>query len=900
MPAWISRFVRRARATFSAGHDRDLGEELQLHLHLLEEEYVAQGVPVDVARQRARRELGNARLYQEASHDLFSFRLLEDFIRDLQYAVREMRRSLGFTCIAVSSLAVGIGAITAAFAVIDAFLLRGLPVREPERLVAFSTSDSPTWAGWPYAAFTRWRRSPDRVYEVAAASDGTPYDVPLRGSDKPGEVRVSLVSANYFQVIGVDIAIGRGLTDEDEATPNSAAVAVISDAFWGRWFGRTSDVLTRTIELRGASYHVVGVARQGFTGHAVGHPSDIWVPLTAESALLPDARLLEDRWGTGAQWLRIIGRLPDGISDEQAAASANLIHQRFVAEKAVALGRNSPQMDRERQRVISLLTAKTGYAPDRARYLRPLMIISGITTLVLLVACANFTNLMLVQSERKRREFVVRLALGAGRWRLIRQSATECVLLAMAAGLLGLLFASWASTMALKQFAMMIMPVEFALEFDGRVLGFATGCVALATAFGLWPCTRPARAAAVSAVYQSTNAGGRTRGRAVAGRLLLMGQMAICTVLLVGAGLLLRTVINLRTQELGFDRNVLLVSVSPRDGGYVGEAAEILIRRIRERLLAVPGIDAVGVSGPVLLDATHYWVSGSQQLTTDRGIVVPGGRWTFAAVGAGFFQAVGMDATEGRVFNDADGHPAADAVVINRSLAAFLFGQESAVGRRIRMNPRAPMQSVIGVVNDAKQVTPRDRGMGVVYGPLRGFNHVVFAVRTAGAPADAAPVVRHQIASIAPSLPIQQVRTISDVLDKAIAQERLMSGIALFLGALVVTIGCIGLYALMSYEVVQRTRELGIRLALGATKKKLATMVVRDSVAVVLPGLAIGIPLGIAASRTLSPQLYEVGPGDPWTLISVALVLSVVALVATIRPARSAARIDPIDLLRSE
>ena len=219
MPAWVSRLFRRARATFSAGHDRELREELELHLHLLEEEYVAQGVPVNVARQRARRELGNARLYQEASHELFSFRLLEDFIRDLQYAVREMRRSVGFTCIAVSSLAVGIGAVTAAFAVIDAFLLRGLPVREPERLVAFSTNDSPNWREWPYATFTRWRHSPDRVYEVAAASDATPYEVLLRGSDTAGEVRVSLVSANYFHVMGVDIAIGRDLTDEDEATP---------------------------------------------------------------------------------------------------------------------------------------------------------------------------------------------------------------------------------------------------------------------------------------------------------------------------------------------------------------------------------------------------------------------------------------------------------------------------------------------------------------------------------------------------------------------------------------------------------------------------------------------------------------------------------------------------------
>jgi predicted permease len=898
--AWVNRLLRRVLATFSAGHDRQLRDELQLHLHLLEEEYVAQGISPDVARQRARREFGNATRIQEASREMFSFRLLEDFIRDLQYAFREMRRRVAFTCISVASLAVGIGAITASFAVIDAFMLRGLPVREPERLVGFSTTDSRAWGAWPYAAFTRWRHSPDRLFEVAAASEVIPHDVPLRGSDKPGEVRVSLVSANYFHVMGVNIALGRGLAEQDEAVASPAAVAVISEAFWVRWFGRTPDVLQRTIELRGASYHVVGVVQRGFAGHVVGHPADVWVPLTAESALMPGARLLEDRWGTGARWLRIIGRLQDGISLERAAASGTLIHQRFVSDKAAAIGGSSPQVERERKQVISLLAATTGYAPDRGRYARPLMIVSGITALVLLVACANFTNLMLVQSERRRREFVMRLALGAGRWRLIRQSATECVVLALVAGFLGLLFARWASAMALNQFAVMIMPVEFELEFDARVLGFASACVAVAIAFGLWPCTRPARLAVLSAVQQSTHGIGRTRGRASTARIMLTGQLAICTVLLVGAGLLLRTVINLRSQDLGYDRNVLLVSVSPGDGGYAGDAAEMLIQRIRERLLAVRGIQAVGLSGPALLDPTNYWVDASQRLITDRGLVASGARWTSASVGPGFFQAVGMAVVEGRGFDDGDARPGAAGIVINRSLATFLFGNETAIGRQIRMSPRAPMQSVIGVINDAKQVSPRDHGMGVVYEPLRGFNHVVLAVRTAGPPADAAPVVRHQIGSIAGNLPIEHVRTISDVLDKAIAQERLMSVIALFLGALVIAIGCVGLYALMSYEVVQRTRELGIRLALGATKKKLATLVLRDSAALVVPGLAIGVPLGIAACRPLAPQLYGVESADPWTLACVALVLSVVTVIATVRPAQAAARIDPIDLLRNE
>jgi predicted permease len=897
----LTRFLLRARATLSGGHDRDLRDELQLHLRLLEEEYTAQGIPADQARRRAHREFGNATQFQEVSHDLFSFRLLEDLIDDLRYAVREMRRSAGFTCVAVSSLAIGIGAITAAFAVLDVFMLRGLPVRGPDRLVAFSASGSSTWGSWPYAYFMHWRNSPDRLFEVAAASDVRPHDVPLQGTDKPGQVRVSLVSGNYFQVMGVDVALGRALTDADSPAPGAAPVAVISDAFWERWFGRTPDVLGKSIDLRGVSYEVVGVAQTGFTGHAIGHPSDVWLPLTMQSALMPDgARLLEDRWGTGAHWLRVIARLADGVSVDRAAVSANLIRQRFIADKAAALGGSSPEVVRDRQQGVSLLTATTGYAPERVRYGRPVMILFSITALVLLVACANFTNLMLARSEGRRKEFDIRLALGGRRSRLIRQSATECVVLGFAAGLLGLLLANWAATATLKQFALTIRPIELALAFDARVLGFVSACVGVVIGFGLWPSTRPARSASVASVYQSTSTDARRRTRSIAGRTMLIGQLAMCAVLLIAAGLLLRTVTNLRSQELGFDRNVLLVSVSPGQAGYSRDAAAMLLERIRERLSAVPGILAVGVSGPALLDSSHYWIDGSQLLTTDRGLVLAGARWTSATVGAGFFEAVGMSPVHGRTFDSRDARPAADGVVINQSLATFLFGTDNPIGRRIRMSPRAPTQPVIGVVQDARQTSPRDRGVGVIYAPLRGFNSVVLAIRTAGSPSDAAPLVRHQLGSIAADLPVDNIRTIAEVLDEAIAQERLMSAISLVLAALVVAVGCVGLYALIAYDVAQRTRELAIRLALGATSGQVVSLVLRDGALLVAPALAIGLPVGLTASRALSSQLYGVQPGDPWTLASVAVLLTIVALVATLRPAQTASSIDPIVLLRAE
>jgi putative ABC transport system permease protein len=507
---------------------------------------------------------------------------------------------------------------------------------------------------------------------------------------------------------------------------------------------------------------------------------------------------------------------------------------------------------------------------------------------------------MIARTGQRRREFSIKLALGGGRRRLIRQSLVECVLLAVVAGTLAVLLAEWATAAALELFAAMIIPIELSLHLDFRVLAFAGVSVITAVGFGLLPSILQVRSTAASAVYQNTQLSGLSRRRAVAGRIILIAQMALCAILLIDAGLLLRTVMNLRSQELGFDRNVLLVSISPRQAGYTDAAGGMLVRQIRERLAAVPGIEAIGVSGPALLDFTNYWIDDSQRLSTDLGMVLPGTRWTVASVDPDFFSAVGISLLQGRGFNDRDAQPSQDAVIINRSLAAVLYGNENPLGRGLRMNPRGPMMSVVGVVSDAKQTSPRDRGMGVIYVPVRGYGRVVLAVRTAAAPSAVAPVVAHQIASIATDLPIEKVRTIAEVLDSAIAQERLMSGIALVLAILVVGIGCVGLYALMSHDVGQRTHELGVRLTLGATRGRVATLILLHGVRLVLPSLVIGIPLGVIVSRLVSSQLYGVQNADPWTLTSVAILLIVFALAATVRPALTASRIDPIALLRSK
>ena len=907
MPRWIARFVIRVRATLFAGRERELRDEMQLHLQLLEDEYAALGMTRPEARRLARREFGNATLYQEASHDLFSFRLLEDLAQDFRYALRELRRTPAFSFISIASLAVGIAAVTTTFTIVDAFMLRGLPVRDPDRLVAFSTAGSPTWVSWPYSAFVKWRSTPQALIEVAAASDVRTVGSSRvsatgpRASAAGNEARVTLVSANYFRVMGVRLSVGRSFLAHEEGLNRQIPVAVISDGLWTKAFDRSPDVLSRTIGLNGLRYAIIGVAEQGFAGHEVGHPTEVWVPLAMRPALLGEKSgdSLDERATAGTSWLKVIGRVGPRASLVQVTASANLARQLLVSEKAGVLGSANPVVIRERAQQIALLSAKKGFAPERTQYARLLILLSGITALVLLVACVNFSNLMLARSESRWKEFVIRLALGGGRSRLIRQAATECVLLAVTAGVLGLLGAHWATKLVVSQFALSVLPIELTLRTDVRVVLFAALSVGIVVAFGLWPCTRPARSAIVSSVRQTANTRAPRR-RSVLGRVILMGQLAMCTIILIVAGLFLRTVSNLRSQNLGFDKNVLLVPLHPAEAAYTDEAAAMLMRQLTDRLSSVPGVRAAGVTGPALLDVSNYWIDGSQQLTTDRGVAVGGSRWTSASVGPGFFEAAGIPLIRGRTFGDRDTGPSADGVIINQSLARTLFGTGDPIGRYLGLNPRGRLRPIVGVVSDATQTSPRDRSLGVVYAPLQSFGHVVLAVRTAGAPASAAPLVSHHVRALAPDLSIGTMRTMSEALEDAIAQERLVSAISLVLGLLVITIGCVGLYALITYDVGQRTHELGVRLALGATSPAIMTMVLKDSCAIAASSLAIGVPLGVAVSRLMSSQLFGVRPHDPWTIGAVAALLTTIALLAAIRPAHRASRIDPLLLLRTE
>lgn len=893
MPRLLKRLLLRLRATLSRQQDRETRIELDLHLRLLEEEFVSQGMTPDDARRLARREFGNPAVFQEMSRDVVSFHWLEDLVRDLRYAGREMRRAPGFTVIAVSSLAVGIGAATATFAVTEAVMLRPLPVRSPERVIAFTTADGNGWATWSYAAYARWQRGSAGLYEAAAASDVRSLRSRRSSGLPPEDVAVSLVSGNYFEVIGARVVFGRALAASDVGSPGRGAVAIVSDGFWRRRFGGAADVLTKTIELSGVQFTVVGVAESGFTGHAVGYPVDVWVPLTMQPVLLPGMPGLQDSPGKEARWLKVVGRLGANARIERADAAARLARQVFLTEKAVQLGADIPEVARDRAESFRLVAGASGDGAVRPQFGRPLTFLALITALVLIVACTNFTNLMFARAEARRREFLIRLALGGGQWRVIRESAAECLALAAIAGVVALAFANWAISIAMVLVSA-LEPLDFAIGLNTRVMMFAAGCVMIAAGFGVWPSTRMVRSLAMSSMRQ----GGAIAGtRPVANRIMLIGQLVVCAILMFGAGLLLRTVINLRTQDLGYERNVLLIPIGVEGPGHPAEAAAALMEQSRQRIAAIPGVLAAGVFGSPLLDNRAYWVDGSEGLRTDRGEASGGTKWTFAFVGPGFFDAVGMQLVHGRRLSESG---QGSEVVINESLARALFGEGDAIDRHFAMNPGAPMLTVVGVMQNARQISPRDRDVGVAYLPIRGYGRATLAVRLANPSLSQAASVRQQAQAILGDVQSGPITTISQELERSIAAERLTSAIALFLSALVVAIGCIGIYALMTYDVTRRQREFGVRLTLGATAGRLLATVLRDGAAIVVPALALGLPAQLATSRLLASQLYGVDARDLWTLASVAILLLVVAMGAVFRPAWLASRIDPTTLLRHE
>ncbi len=863
--------------------------------------------------EAARRRFGNSTAIAERAREQWSFTGFETALKDIRYVLRTLRRTPAFTTVAVLSLALGIGANTIIFSAIDALMLKKLPVRDPDALTVVRVFvEQPGQAlyepSWTYPQFERMRslvsafsgfsatNMVDRSNLVASGPGGGP---------DPSEVHVVVASGDYFaSTMGVEAAVGRTFTPEEDRAPGAGPVAVISDAYWDRRFGRARDVLGRTLTISGTAFTIIGVTPRGFGGEWTGRPADIWVPFTMVQQVLPEVPP-----GMQNHPARIVARRLRGVSPAQAQAAMQAAFEQMQRQSGVL-----PQ-----SRVwVEVQPAATGYSPQRQSFTLPLAILMGMVALVLLIACVNVANLLLARSAARGREISVRLAIGAGASRIVRQLLTESLVLAAIAGALGVAFAIFGRRILQAYLALGALrtsgtsapgqlPLSLDLKLDPRVFGFCAAiCLLIGIGFGLAPALRAARVSIVAALR-----GAKTPPeRGVAGRVLVILQVAVSVMLLVGAGLLARTLHNLRTQDLGMDRaHVLLVQTNSFANRPRPADLRSLWRIVQQRMSALPGVISASASNGTVVSGFEA-VSVTNPLHVEGEATVAGGLPGFRTfLAPGFFRTMGIQMIAGREFTEADTDAAPRVVILNETMARNYFGNRNPIGLHIQFrNDPAPGTEVIGVVKDYVAGTPRDlqRKLALPYFSYqdresnRNIGPMYVAVRVGSAPLAMADRVRAELRAIDPEMPILKIYTVDQQLEEVLVKDRMLAGLALALGVLVVALACLGLYGVIAYTVARRTGEIGTRLALGATRGAVLGMVLREGIGMVLAGIGIGLPAAFAAGRLIATRLYRIGAHDPLTLAGAALLLLCVAALAGFIPARRASRIDPMAALRYE
>ncbi len=784
---------------------------------------------------------------------------------DLRYASRMLRRSPILTAVAVISLALGIGANTAIFSVIDALMLRMLPIQDPEHLVRIVNPNMPEF-GFPYPQYEQWRNVRGSFSGLSAIFLTDRSNITVNGDVEPRPLHAGLVSGDYFSTLGLASAVG---TLNLEPQP----VTVISYSYWERRFGLASDVLSRTVSVNDVYYNIVGVTPRGFYGDTPGKSVDLWFPLAMQSRILlerPDGR---------APWLNILGRIKPGVSSQQAQAEAQVVYLRTVRE-----------MDNVRPDVreawlhkrVELEPAARGFASQRKAFAQPLTIVMIVTGLVLLIACANVANLLLARSAGRQREIGIRLALGATRGRIARQLLTESVLLAMLGGVLAMAFAVWGTSALMKFAASGLVSFSLELQPDARMLGF-TAALSLLTGllFGLAPAIRFSGVAVLPALTGSSDWAGRFR----IGQLLVVLQVSISLMLLIGAGLFVRTLHNLKSQDLGLEReHLLLIWTAPDQAGRRGPSVASLFAAVPQRISSLPGVISASASliGP--LEGAYADESGPASLN----IVSPG-----------FFETVGMRMLNGRDFTARDNGTTPPVGVINEAMARGLFGDENPIGKRFTY--RRSQVEIVGVVSGAKYNTLRDKSRRMFYIPytqdIAHLFEMCIAARTAGNSPALTARIRDEIRSVDQSLPVLKMNSIAEQIDQSLLQERFIALLASLFGTLALLLACLGLYGVLSYDTARRTSEIGIRMALGATRGEVLVMILQESLLLVLAGLSIGIPVTLAATRLISARLFGISPADPLTIVAATALMMTVAFFAGFLPARRAARVEPMSAL---
>jgi predicted permease len=911
------------RIPFSRGHiAREVDDELAFHIEMRTQRLVAAGWSVDAARAEALRQFGDVAMVrddcvtmdQQRERAMHRANVFGELQQDVVYALRTLRRNAGFTAVIVAALALGIGANTAIFTLIDAVIVRSLPVSDPEQLVAIGdparvssmSQGSPRTDLMSTPLFNDIRRQ-SRSFSGVLAS-GRTGRLDARVADSAGELehpRGRFISANYFRLLGVGAARGRVFDGSEDTNVGGSPVATISYGYWTRRFHNDPSVIGRAITIQDTKITIIGVAREDFAGEIVGGRTDIWLPMTMHDALFPNQRILDDR---NTAWLLLLGRLSPGVTLEQARAELMPLITRSVVDNSNAATASAFTAGTKTWYIGS---GAKGFSRVRATFQAPLFTLMIGVGLLLCIICANVANLLLARAVARGREMAVRLALGAARNRLVRQLLTESLVLAGLGAGVGLLVAWWGSH-ALLVLAGDGSAIPVALNLDVRVLVFTllVSCLAV-TLFGLVPALRASRVELASTMRSSAqslagSALGQRGQRAPLGKLLIAGQVALSIVLLVGAAMLVRSLRNVQSVELGLDRDhLLIVDLDINAHGYTGERLGSLVHTLHDRVAALPGVSAVSYS-------VNGIFSGTESLTN---IQVPGfvarvpddSSIAYDQIGPNYARAIGGRMLQGRDFTvtDQSRYPA-NLAILNESAAKLYFPKGNAVGQFVRFTDTTVMQ-IVGVMADTRDhELAGDPGRRIYFTYLNTDTTFTVAgslrleVLTRGEPSALVQPVRKAIVAVDPSLPIDGVAPLTQLMKQSIAEERLVARLATGFGVMALVLAGIGLYGVMTYAITRRTGEIGLRAALGATRADVIRMVLFDALRLVGAGIVVGLLLALPLTRLLRAQLHGVGAVDPASMGAAIAVLAISAVIAVLVPALRASRVSPIVALRAE
>jgi predicted permease len=888
--------------------DRDLDEELQAYLELVSAEKMREGMSPEEAYRDARRDTGGVEQVIQSVRDVRAGVWLDKLVQDVRYGVRTLAKNPAFTLVAMATLALGIGANTAMFSLLDQVVLRLLPVRDPDQLVIvretgnhYGNTYGANTISWPMFEDLR-----DNNQVFSGMFCRFPATVTIGYDDRAAQIPAELVSGSYFPILGVVAALGRTIAPDDDAVPDSRPVVVLSYSFWRSYFDGDRTIVGRTIALNSHAMTVIGVAQPGFDGVELGIPAKVFVPIMMKTEMTPHSDGLKDR-RRRLSWVTAYGRLKPSVSLEQAQFSLQpLMHSILEMEvQQPEFTRSTTPADRQpflRNRVELLPGSENGL---REYMRKPLWLLVALTGAVLLLACANLANLLLARATAREREFAVRLAIGAGRARIVRQLLTESLLLSAAGTVVGLALAFLTDRVLLRIY----LPADAAAEFvvspipDGRVLAFVVGAMVLTSlVFGLLPAVRGSRTEITLSLKDRSSA--LSAGGISLRRMLVGIQVALSLLLLVGAGLFVRTLRNLDSLGPGFLTDHLLTfRIDPSLNGYSDEQTKSFYQRLDINLQTMPGVTSVGFSAMPLLKG-YAWQNAVLGKDFEGAPIEE--QPVLSEVGPDYFATLGIPIVAGRAFTAKDVGPAKYAV-INESFAREYFRGRNPIGQRFGlvddMEPVSPDIEVIGVIPDRKYRDLRETPPAQAYFPyLEGvhFRFMNVYLRTQVDPRQIEDELRERVRQFDPHVPVVGLQTMNEQIGFSLRTERLVASLSAVFGGLATLLAVIGLYGVTAYTVMRRTREIGIRMALGAMPVDVIAMVMHEVFILIGAGLAAGFSLALALANLVRSQLFGLNPRDPLTFVGSAIVLTVAAGLAGLIPALRASSLAATTALRHE